>query len=188
MLRWVDDWEIGRYVKYQSWYLTIFIHCSPILWLILDFPLIVMSSDMLIVVILILEFSQDEILSQDLCLLDIVHCDLVHYVLLFSLGRLITDTIYFTSSRIDVNHETASRVLNVRVKLYVDIIVVFSKLVVVVPSIDHTELSWLDVSEHAVVFSIESNTVFVKEFKVFLDLIVVHWTLSIEFQPLTFQA
>ena len=100
-----------------------------------------MSSDMLIVVILILEFSQDEILSQDLCLLDIVHCDLVNYVLLFSLGRLITDTIYFFSSRIDVNHETASRVLNVRVKLYVDIIVVFSKLVVVVPSIDHTELS-----------------------------------------------
>ena len=147
-----------------------------------------MSSNVLIVVVLILKFGQDKMLSQDLYLLDIVHCDLVYYVSLLGLGRLVADTVYFTSMRIDVNHETASRVFNVRVKLYIDFMVVFMQLVVVVLSIDHTELSRLDISEHAVVFSIKTNTVFVEEFKIFLDLVVVNWTFFIEFQPLTFQA
>ena len=147
-----------------------------------------MSSNVLIVVVLILKFGQDKMLSQDLYLLDIVHCDLVYYVSLLGLGRLVADTVYFTSMRIDVNHETASRVFNVRVKLYIDFMVVFMQLVVVVLSIDHTELSRLNISEHAVVFSIKTNTVFVEEFKIFLDLVVVNWTFFIEFQPLTLQA
>ena len=62
-----------------------------------------------------------------------------------------------------------------------------SKLCVIVFGINHAELSRLDISKDAIVFPIVADTVFIEELKVFLDLVIVDWTLSIKLQPFTVQ-
>ena len=60
-----------------------------------------------------------------------------------------------------------------------------SKQFVIVFCINHAKLSWLDISKDAIVFPTVADTVFIEELKVFLDLVIVNWALSIKFQPFT---
>ena len=88
--------------------LAILIHGSPILRLVLYFSVVVVSSDVNIVVVLIIELGQNEILCQNLSFFDIDHCDLIYYVLLFGFRRLVADTIDFLLMMLNVDHETSS--------------------------------------------------------------------------------
>ena len=132
-----------------------------------------MPSNVHIVVVLIVELGQYEVLCQNLGLFNIDHCDLIYYVLLLGFRRLVADTVHFLFMVLNVHHKTSSRILDVRVKLYVDTMMFVSKLCVIVFGINHAELSRLDISKDAIVFPIVADTVFIEELKVFLDLVIV---------------